>query len=60
MSKRPSQFARVRHREFRWAGVWEALLGALAWTVFLIVISFLAACAGIDILEVFKRVTGRS
>ena len=46
------------HRGFRWWGVWEAFFGALAWTGFLIAVSFLLQYAGVDLIEVYKRVIG--
>src|SRR5262249_28547215 len=47
-----------RHRKFRLFGVTEAVLGAFIWTVILIVVSILAARAGIDILEYYKKAAG--
>jgi hypothetical protein len=44
------------HREFRGYGIWEAFLGALAWTAFLIAISFLLKYTGIDLIEIYNKV----
>ena len=46
------------HRKFRGLGILEAVLGAIAWTVILIVITILAQRAGIDLLEVYKHAAG--
>jgi hypothetical protein len=46
------------HRKFRCAGIVEAILGAFLWTLLLIVLTVLAARAGIDILEYYKRAAG--
>jgi hypothetical protein len=54
-----NQFSRVQHRHFRWAGVFEAFLGAFFWTLFLILMSFILAYIGIDIIDTFKHVTGK-
>ena len=55
----PSLFARVQHEHFRWWGIGEAAIGALFWTLFLILISFVLAYSGIDLVEVFKHVSGK-
>lgn len=52
-------FAATRPDRFRWWGILEAGLGALAWTLFPIAISFILAYAGIDVVEIFKRVSGK-
>ena len=43
------------HRVFRWRGVCEAFFGALAWTVFLILISLLAVWAVPDVVEYLRK-----
>ncbi len=43
------------HRSFRFWGVTEATLGALFWTVLLIVFSLLLAWGGIDIFEYYHK-----
>jgi hypothetical protein len=50
--------ARRGHRGFRRYGIWEAFLGALAWTAFLIAISFLLKYVGIDLIEIYQKVAG--
>lgn len=52
-------FEANRPDRFRWRGIFEAALGALVWTLFLIGISFVLAYAGIDIVDVYKRVSGK-
>ena len=52
-------FAQVQHGHFRWWGVGEAAIGALFWTLFLILMSVVLAYSGIDIVEIFKRVSGK-
>jgi hypothetical protein len=47
--------AAAGHRQFRGRGVLEAILGAAAWTIVLVVVSILLAWGGIDILEYYKR-----
>jgi hypothetical protein len=54
-----SQISQVQHGHFRWSGVWEAFLGAFFWTLFLILMSFILAYVGIDIVDIFKHVTGK-
>jgi hypothetical protein len=54
-----SLFARVQHGHFRWWGIGEAAFGALLWTLFLILMSFILAYSGIDIVDIFKRVSGK-
>src|SRR5262249_48146100 len=43
------------HSQFRGWGITEALLGALAWTLLLILFSIILAWGGIDILEYYQR-----
>jgi hypothetical protein len=45
------------HQRFRWKGVAEAVLGAFAWTVILIVGSLLLVWAKPDILEYLRTST---
>jgi hypothetical protein len=52
-------FEATRPDRFRLNGIFEAALGAFVWTVFLIVISFVLAYAGVDILEIYKHVVGK-
>jgi hypothetical protein len=52
------QAARGGDRKFRWAGVWEALVGALFWTVLLILAAVLTHRANIDLIEIYKKVSG--
>ena len=46
------------HRRFRPLGILEGISAAFLWTLLLIVITVLAARAGIDILEYYKRAAG--
>lgn len=52
-------FEANRADRFRWRGIVEAALGALVWTVFLIGVSFILSYVGVDIVEVYKRVSGK-
>ena len=45
-------------RRFRFWGVVEAILGALGWTVILIVFAIILARSGIDIFEYYQRAKG--
>jgi hypothetical protein len=42
-----------------WQGVGEALVGALAWSILLIVVSIIFQRVGVDVLEVYEKAAGR-
>ena len=46
------------HSAFRKWGVVEALVGALLWTMILIVVSIIAVRFGIDLLEIYQKAAG--
>jgi hypothetical protein len=50
--------AREGHSRFRGFGILEALIGALVWTVALILFSFVLKYSGIDVIEVLHKVVG--
>ena len=50
--------ASTGHRRFRLKGVWEAMFGALAWTLFLIGVSIILAWNRIDIFDYYHKATG--
>jgi hypothetical protein len=53
------RYEAARHGSFRWWGIGEAALGALAWTLLLIfVIIPIAKYASIDLVEIVHKVTG--
>jgi hypothetical protein len=51
--------ARRGHRRFRGFGILEALIGALAWTLTLIVFAIVLKFSGIDLIEILHKVAGR-
>jgi hypothetical protein len=51
--------ARVGHRGFRYWGIVEATIGALVWSILLIVVYVIVAEHGIDILDLYRKATGR-
>jgi len=57
-SSRPVSKKARGHRGFRLWGVTEAILGALAWTLLLILAAVLLAWNGIDIFEYYHKATG--
>jgi hypothetical protein len=50
--------ARVGHRGFRCWGIVEATIGALVWSILLIIIYIIVANRGIDILDVYRNAVG--
>ena len=55
---RSNEAAERGHSKFRGWGIVEAVLGALAWTFALIVAAILAHRANIDLLEIYKNLSG--
>lgn len=50
--------ARRGHSRFRGWGIVEAVFGAFVWTLALIAISFVLKYAGIDLVEIYRKVAG--